>query len=214
MLQDLTVNTIAGILAGIVITYLHVYLLRRDNDREPKKLVLDIKNKVYRPAPIVFIFALALLQLSWSVITIALIPLVHDTWLTEVYIADVPLVVFVLLFAMGVAMLFVSIYMHHRLPKINWWLYLVLITCTYTLAVTEASLFAGDFPTIEDAGSMFLMLAVTAAIFLPLIYAGRYVAIKTQQEFTMLQLFKHLTKQDKSDLIEIVDSLPSVKNKK
>jgi hypothetical protein len=44
-------------------------------------------------------------------------------------------------------------------------------------------------------------------------YVGQYLARKTQSEFTMTQLFKRLPQHDKKELIELVDSLPSVVGK-
>lgn len=213
MLQDLTVNTVAGVLAGIVVTYLHVYLIHHDKDLGRKELILDIKNKAFHPPLVVFVYALALLQVAWSIITLALIPLVRNTWVEDAQIGDVSFVVFILLIAMGVTMVFISIYMHHRLAKSRLSMNVALIVATYTLAVIEASIVADAFPTLKDTGLMLIMLGVTSSILLPAIYLGRYLAKKTQPHFTMQQLFTRLSHQDKKDLIEIVDSLPSVRDK-
>jgi hypothetical protein len=48
------------------------------------------------------------------------------------------------------------------------------------------------------------------AFLVPGALAGYFIAKKTQRAFTMLQLFKRLTNTDKTALIELVDSLPSV----
>jgi len=213
MLQDLTVNIIAGILAGIVVTYLHVYLIHQDKDLGRKELILDIKNKALRSPLVVFIYALALLQVAWSIITLALIPLVRNTWIEDAQIGEVSFVIFILLITMGVTMVFVSIYMHHRLTKSRLGTNILLIVATYTLAVVEASIVADSFPTLRDTGLILIMLGTTSSILLPAIYLGRYLAKKTQPHFTMQQLFRHISDQDKIDLIEIVDSLPSVKGK-
>lgn len=213
MLQDLTVNIIAGILAGIVVTYLHVYLIHQDKDLGRKELILDIKNKALRSPLVVFVYALALLQVAWSIITLALIPLVRNTWIEDAQIGEVSFVIFILLIAMGITMVFISIYVHHRLSKSRLSRNIILVVVTYTLAVTEASIVADSFPTLRDAGLMLIMLGVTSSILLPAIYLGRYFAKKTQPHYTMQQLFKHISDQDKKDLIEIVDSLPSVKGK-
>lgn len=213
MLQDLTVNIIAGILAGIVVTYLHVYLIHQDRDLGRKELILDIKNKALRSPLVVFIYALALLQVAWSIITLALIPLTRNTWIEDAQIGEVSFIIFILLVAMGITMVFISIYMHHRLSKSRLSRNVLLVVATYTLAVTEASIVVDSFPTLRDAGLMLIMLGITSSILLPAIYLGRYLAKKTQPHYTMQQLFKHLSDQDKKDLIEIVDSLPSVKGK-
>lgn len=213
MLTDLFVNTAGTILGGAVLAYLHIYMERRDKELGRRQLVKEIKNRVYRPAVIVFVVALAMLQVTWNIITLLLVPIAEDSELSGAIIGDIPVMIIILILITGIVTVPISIYMHHRLPKYSLIFSMALIVTTFGLAVTEASIIAGEFPDEDDTAIMLSLLLITTSVLLPALYLGAHLAKKTEQEFIMTQLFKRLSQQDKKDLIDIVDSVPSVKDK-
>ncbi len=214
MLQDITSNAIGNIISGLVVALfmlcLKFYTNRQDKEATQKELVLDIKNKTYRSTVVVVAFALAFLQMAWSIVIFTIIPVTKEYLGGGSDSEGMPLSLVLILLAMGIVMVPVAIYVNHRLKRTPVWMNPALVVATFTLMIIEISIITGDPPPLDQFGIVLVLLGITSVALLPGAYLGQYLAKKSQHNFTMNQLFKRLPKHDKKELIELVDSLPSV----
>ncbi len=219
MLQNIISNTIGHLLGAAIgalsVLYLRFYMNRAEKGATKQEMVLDIKNKTHRPTMVVFLYALAILQIAWSVALLTIVPLIDHYLQTSEY-EEMPLKALLMLLFMGVVMIIVSAYVAHRLRNNRTELYVGLILATFCLTVIEISILTGEFPTADLEGfiGLLMLFGFSCITLLPGVALGRFIAQKTQLEFTMNQLFRRLPLKDKKELIELVDSLPSIATKK
>jgi len=218
MIQDITANAIGGlitsVIVGVFVLTLRFYIRWRDQFVAQKELLIDIKNKTHRPTSLMLLYTLAVLQLGWTLAIFGVTALlvqyfgrVSDDW--------APIVLGTVI-VMAVVMIPVAVRLYHRLHKDYFWIKPLVIILTFVSAAIETGFITGDFPALRpsDVMGIVALFALTYIALLPSMYLGQYIARKTQAAFTITQLFRHLTESDKKELIELVDSLPSVSEKK
>jgi hypothetical protein len=215
VIQDITSNAIGGLIsstiAGFFLLTLRFYIRKQDQALERRELILDIKNKTHRSTPIILLYILGTLQLSWTMAIFGVAAVLgqyfgrpNNDW------GYIMLGTFLV---MSIVMVPISIRLYHRLHRNQFWIKPFIIIVTFLLTSLEVSFITGDFPTPEAIGALIFLLAFFFISLLPGMYIGQRIAKKTQSEFIMTQLFKRLPTQDKKELIELVDSLPSVSAK-
>lgn len=214
MMQDITSNVIGGLIVSVVgglfVLGLRLYARRRDQSMTKKELILDIKNKTYRPTALVLSYTLVVLQLAWTAAFFSS----GSIFLKG---ADDFLSFAVMIFIiMAIVVIPVSIRLYHRLQVNHAWIKPFIIIVTFFAIIIEVTLINRELPPLDPEAllgfSVFIGFVVITL--LPGLYIGQYLARKTQSEFTMAQLFKRLSVRDKKELIELVDSLPSAQRKK
>lgn len=217
MVQDITANAIGGLITSVIVgTFvlgLRFYIRWRDQFVAQKELLLDIKNKTHRPTSLMLLYTLAVLQLAWTLAIFGVTALLvqyfgraSDDWAS---------IVLGTLFVMAVVVVPVAVRLYHRLHKNYFWIKSFVIILTFLCTTIEVGVITGDFPKVtpDEILGVAMLLALTFAALLPGMYLGQYIARKTQPAFTIAQLFRHLSAGDKKELIELVDSLPSVSKK-
>lgn len=215
MIEDITTNAIGGLIsstiAGLFLLALRFYIKRQDRSVEKRELILDIKNKNFRSTGIILLYTLVLLQFGWTTAIFGATAILVQYFGGENN--DWGFIMLGTFIIQGVFMVPVAIRLYHRLHKSQFWIKPFIIIVSFIMTVLEVSLITNDFPTFEAIGSIALLLGFTFLALLPGLYIGQHLARKTQSEFTMTQLFKRLPQRDKKELIELVDSLPSVVGK-
>jgi hypothetical protein len=217
MIQDITTNAIGGLVTSVIVGAfvlgLRSYIRWRDQFVARGELLHEIKNKTHRPTPLMLLYTLAVLQLAWTLAIFGVTALLvqyfgreDDNWAS---------IVLSTLLVMGIAVIPIAIRLYHRLHKNYFWIKPLVIILTFFGTVTEVSLITREYPGFapDDLLGLTMLLAMTFVALLPGMYLGQYIARKTQSAFTIVQLFKHLSPSDKKELIELVDSLPSVSTK-
>ena len=218
MIQDITANAIGGLITSVIVGFfvlsLRFYIRWRDQFVVQRELMLDIKNRTHRPLPLMILYTLAVLQLAWTLAIFTVTAFLVQYFGRANY--DWELIIFGTLFVMAIVIIPVAIRLYHRLYRNYFWIKPTIVILTFFGVAIEASIITGDFPTMTPSGVMGVstLLVFTFLALIPGMYLGQHIARRTQSAFTIAQLFKHLSVGDKKELIELIDSLPSVSTKK
>jgi uncharacterized protein YneF (UPF0154 family) len=204
---------VAATLVGGVYTFasIEMYSAHKDDEKPKKEIAAEIKKQRYRHPFLVFLSALAILEVAWNVCSFLLGVVVGMTLgpyaphFQEEYLAAINTVSLVV---MVFTIIPIAIYVSHRVRAYALLWLLALLVVNQVLLIMQTGLILHSI-TWADAETVFLSSLMMIAWLMPGVIGGYFLAKKTQQKFILTQLFTRLNQADKKALLELMDALPT-----